>query len=91
MGKFQKSDSAETCGGKFPLVSMGGRAEGLACADPGVRIPIGASGNLLVLEVGRTRVMFLMTTETLFLGGKHQQYIYKITNYETKKKIIYEG
>jgi hypothetical protein len=26
-------------------VSMGGRAEGLACADPGARTPIGASGN----------------------------------------------
>ena len=33
--------------GKFPLVSMGGRAEGLACADPGARTPIGASGNLV--------------------------------------------
>ena len=31
--------------GKFPLVSMGGGAEGLACADPGARTPIGASGN----------------------------------------------
>ena len=29
---------------KFPLVSMGGRAEGQACADPGARTPIGASG-----------------------------------------------
>ena len=27
------------------LVSMGGQAEGLACADPGARTPIGASGN----------------------------------------------
>ena len=25
---------------------MGGRAEGLACVDPGARTPIGASGNL---------------------------------------------
>jgi hypothetical protein len=33
------------CAGKFPLVSMGGRAEGLACADPGARNPIAASGN----------------------------------------------
>ena len=39
--------SADTGGGKFPLVSMGGRAEGLACADPGARTPIGASGNLV--------------------------------------------
>ena len=31
--------SADTRAGKFPLVSMGGRAEGLACADPGARTP----------------------------------------------------
>ena len=37
--------SADMGAGKFPLVSMGGRAEGLACADPGARTPIGASGN----------------------------------------------
>ena len=30
--------------GKFPLVSMGGQAEGLACADPVARTPVGASG-----------------------------------------------
>jgi hypothetical protein len=41
--------SADTRAGKFPLVSMGGRAEGLACADPGARTPIGASGNFLHL------------------------------------------
>ena len=33
------------CAEKFPLVSMGGRAEDLACADPGARTPIGASRN----------------------------------------------
>ena len=27
---------------------MGGRAEGLACADPGARTPIGASGNFFL-------------------------------------------
>ena len=37
-------DSAYMCARKFPLVSMGGRAEGLTCADPGARTPIGASG-----------------------------------------------
>jgi hypothetical protein len=36
--------SADTGAGKFPLVLMEGRAEGLACADPGARTPIGASG-----------------------------------------------
>ena len=35
--------SAEIFAEKFPLVSMGGWAEGLACADPGARTPIGAS------------------------------------------------
>jgi hypothetical protein len=45
MGEMFEGDSADMCAGKFPLVSMGGRAEGLACADPGARTPIGASGN----------------------------------------------
>ena len=35
----------DMCADKFPLVSMGGRAEGLACAYPGARTPIGARGN----------------------------------------------
>ena len=46
LGEMFEGDSADMCAGKFPLVSMGGRAEGLACADPGARTPIGASGNL---------------------------------------------
>ena len=37
--------SADTGAGKFPLVSMGGWAKGLACADPGARNPIGTSQN----------------------------------------------
>ena len=45
LGEMFEGDSADTCAGKFPLVSMGGRAEGLACADPGASTPIGASGN----------------------------------------------
>ena len=45
LGEMFEGDSADMCGGKFPLVSMGGRAEGLVCADPGARTPIGASGN----------------------------------------------
>ena len=47
LGEMFEGDSADMCAGKFPLVSMGGRAEDLACADPGARTPIGASGNLL--------------------------------------------
>jgi hypothetical protein len=44
LGEMFEGDSADTCAGKFPLVSMGGQTEGLVCADPGVRTPIGASG-----------------------------------------------
>ena len=40
-----EGDSADMCAGKFLLVLMGGRAEGLACADPGARTPIGAGRN----------------------------------------------
>ena len=33
LGEVFKGDSADMCTGKFPLVSMGGRANGQACAD----------------------------------------------------------
>ena len=39
LGEMFEGDSADMCAEKFLLVSMGGRAEGLACTDPG------ASGN----------------------------------------------
>ena len=45
MGKILEVDSADMCAEKFPLMLMGGRAEVLACADPGARTPIGVSGN----------------------------------------------
>ena len=52
MGKFGEINSADTHAVKFPLVPMGGLAEGPACADTGARTPIGASGiinaNLLI-------------------------------------------
>ena len=48
LGEMFEGDSADMCAGKFPLVSLGGRAEGLACADPVARTPIGASGIVLV-------------------------------------------
>ena len=35
LGKMFEGDSADMCGGKFPLMSMGGRAEGPTCVDPG--------------------------------------------------------
>jgi hypothetical protein len=39
-----EGDSTDMCAGKFPMVSMGGGAEGLACAELEARIPISASG-----------------------------------------------
>ena len=38
-----EGDSADMCPGKFPLMLMGGRAEGLACTNPEVRTPIGVN------------------------------------------------
>ena len=43
-GEMFEGDSADMSAEKFPLTSMGGRAEGLACADPGARTPIDVSG-----------------------------------------------
>ena len=40
-----EGDSADMCAEIFSLGSMGGREEGLACADHGAWTPIGASGN----------------------------------------------
>jgi hypothetical protein len=34
LGEMFEVDPADTGAGKFPLVSMGGRAESFACADP---------------------------------------------------------
>ena len=45
LGEMFEGDSADTCGGKFSLTLIGGRAEGLACADLGARAPIGMRGN----------------------------------------------
>ena len=46
LGEMFEGNSADMCAGNFPLMSMGGQAEGLACADPGARTPIVVSGNL---------------------------------------------
>ena len=42
-----KCDSADTCAGKFPLVSMWGRADPSNMHRQGARTPIGASGNFI--------------------------------------------
>jgi hypothetical protein len=51
LGEMFEGDSADTGAGKFPLVRMGGRAEGLACADLGARTPIGTSGFFSLIVV----------------------------------------
>ena len=33
LGEMFKGDTVDTCAGKFPLVSMGGRANRQVCAD----------------------------------------------------------
>jgi hypothetical protein len=48
LGEMFEGDSADMCAGQFLPVSMGGQAEGLACADPGARTPIGSSGDLVI-------------------------------------------
>ena len=48
LGEMFEGVTADTSTEKFPLVSMGGRAEGLACTDPGARTPIGASGIMII-------------------------------------------
>jgi hypothetical protein len=48
LGEMFEGYSTDTGAGKFPLASMEVRADGLACADPGARTPIGASGNFVI-------------------------------------------
>ena len=45
LGEIFEGDSADTCAGKFPLMLMGGRAEGLLCADSRAGTPIDVSRN----------------------------------------------
>ena len=47
VGMFE-GNSKDMCAGNFLLEAIGDRAEGLACADPEARTPIGASRNLSV-------------------------------------------
>ena len=60
-GEMFEGESADTCAEKFPLMSMGGCAEGLACADPEARTPIGASG---IFSSINTKVKILKTKPT---------------------------
>ena len=47
LGEMFEGDSADMCADIFSLMSMGGRADGLACADLGVRTPISVSRNFI--------------------------------------------
>ena len=59
LGEMFEGDSEDVFAGKFPLVPMGGRAEGLACTDPGVRTPIGASGNFTFFLAQFFKISFI--------------------------------
>ena len=63
LGVMFEGDSADMCAGKFPLVSMGGRTEGLACADPGARTPIGASGNYFNKSIYRCKLTQMINND----------------------------
>jgi hypothetical protein len=65
LGEMFEGDSADMCAGKFLPVSMGGLAEGLACADLGARTPIGASGNLRFYH----EIVFFFSTIASDLGN----------------------
>ena len=90
------------CAEKFPLVSMGGRAEGLACADPGARTPIGASGNLVInlflvvvvvvvhATVVADRIMVLKDGKILEMGT-HEELLANETLYAELFNLQAEG
>ena len=67
LGKMFEAEFADTCAEKFPLVSMGGRVEGLACADPEARTPIGASGNYNLLSKLRTQCDLQMLSDECYI------------------------
>ena len=69
LAEMFEGNSADMCAGKFPLMSMGGRAEGLAFADPGARTPIGVSGFLYtyILRAALKRA-FLSYTNKIYIS-----------------------
>ena len=68
LGEMLEGDSADTRAVKFPLTSMGGRAEDLACADQGARTAIGVSGNFIVKMVDLLGRTFCLTFEIYLLS-----------------------
>ena len=63
LGEMFEGDSADMGAGKCLLVSMGGQAEDLACADPGARTPIGASGNICIYNYSGMKTPDCVFTE----------------------------
>jgi hypothetical protein len=55
------------CGGKFLLMSIGGRVEGLARADPGARTPIGMRGICFHSKSSRLRLPVFAATFCLIM------------------------
>ena len=68
-----EAGSADMCVEKIPLMLMGGRAEGLACADLGARTPIGVSGNFLTLSKPSTLGSQLLNSFITKRGERHTQ------------------
>ena len=50
LGEMFEDESADTCGAE-------GRAEGLACADPGARTPISMSGNFTIVLTAKKLIL----------------------------------
>ena len=50
-GQGRGAPPPETCANKIPLLSIGGRVEGLACIDPEARTPIDMSRFLIITYI----------------------------------------
>ena len=79
MREMFEGDAADTCDGKFPLMSTLGQVEGLACADPGARTPIGVSGNLSLVYKANKEIFKAVNTPSGF------------TERQTLEKIVLQG
>ena len=59
---------------------MGGRAEGLACADPGAKTPIGASGNLACKHNHNKYICLLTSISKKIFSVKKEMYLFILYN-----------
>ena len=79
LGDMFEGDFVDMCAKKCPLMSMGDRAEGLASADPVVRIPIGVS---LSLHEGNSKLLVTYYLyQTTCRTGNNIMYILQILYY----------